>query len=194
MYEEYTKVQSPEELMDFMNKYITYGLVDNGEVYTGANPDKFEWACKNRWHLAIKDELARSGYGHCFDQVELERDWFQKHGYEIKSFFIWFQLDYPNNYTMHTYLVYKDGDLWKLFEHSDYLNRGIRAFNSLEEAVNFQKNNHIKMNREQQDISQEELASLKIYEYGEPTISYNFANFLDYILEKGKSWEEKIEL
>ena len=143
IYGEFERVKTPEELMDFMNKYITYGLVVDGKAYTGADEDKFEEACKNKWRLAIDDELVSLGYGHCFDQVELERYWFKSHGYEVRTFFIWFQLDYPNTYSMHTYLVYQDGGLWKWFEHSDYHNRGIYTFKTLDKAVSYQRNKHI---------------------------------------------------
>lgn len=188
---EYEKVNTPEELMLFMNKYIKYGFHGiDGVNYTndGSNEQNeiFQKAVGSVYGLASPDYLLTYGIGHCWDQVELERDWFTKHNYEFKTNFIWFLFDYDNNYSTHTYLIYKDKitNEYCLFEHADYDNRGIHRFKSYKEAVIFQMNKHIEYNKKQGNLINEEVLShLHIYEYIKPKYGINMIEFLDNILE-----------
>ena len=61
--------------------------------------------------------------------------WFIEHGYEIKTFFIWFDIDVENDLPSHTFLLYKNGDKWNWFENAFELRRGIREYTSIEDAI-----------------------------------------------------------
>lgn len=188
---EYEKVNTPEELMEFMNRRIIYGFHGtNGIDYTndGSNVQSeiFNNALVNYYILANPDYLLTYALGQCWDQVELERDWFTKHNYEFKTNFIWFELDYENSYSTHTYLIYKDKNTneYCLFEHADFNNRGIHKFKTYIDAVNFQKNKYIEYNKKQgNEINNEILEHLHIYEYEQPIYGSNMMEFLDRILE-----------
>ena len=192
--EEYEKVNTPEELMDFMNKYIKYGFhgtdgVDYTNDGTIEGNEKFQTASQLVYGLASPDYLLKYGLGHCWDQVELERDWFLRHNYEFKTIFIWFEFNYANNYSTHTYLIYKDkeNNEYCLFEHADYENRGIHRFKTYSDAVKWQKDRHIEMNKNNGNkIDEEVLNHLHIYEYNHPEYGSNMIEFLDNILDNGK--------
>ena len=183
--EEYKKVSTPEELLEFMNKYINYGFVAENKTYDDWSSDgEFQQACRSIWKLASPEKLLNTGYGHCWDQVELERDWFSKHNYEFKTIFIWFLLDYDNNYITHTYLVYKDKDdsSWNYFEHADRNNVGIYKFDDYYSAIKFQRQKHIDFNKQVGNkIDDEILNHLHIYEYEHPAYGSNMNEFLNNI-------------
>ena len=116
-------IKNPEELLNFMSNKINYG-------YLGKNDDNFNLDWYEQYILENKDDILNNLYGNCWDQVELERDWFLKNGYEIKTIFEMVKLDYDNIYPSHSFLVYKDNNCWFWFENSDFNNRGIHKFNS----------------------------------------------------------------
>lgn len=187
---EYKEIKNPKELLNHMSNKIKYGFVDETlKIYNSDNMDEFQIGCKTKWKLSSPKRLIKVGYGNCFDQVELERDWFINNGYEAKTFYIWFELPYKNSYTTHTYLVYKDREKYYYFEHSDLSNRGIYEFNSYEEAIKYQKNKHILHNKGFNKVREKELESIHIYEYDKPKYGLNFNEFIDNILEKGKNIE-----
>lgn len=183
----YKDIKSPKELLEFISKHINYGFVDDdNKIYDCNNIDEFENGCKTKWKLSSPKRLIDVGYGHCFDQVELERNWFINNGYEVKTFYIWFELPYDNEYTTHTYLVYKDREKYYYFEHSDSNNRGIYEFNSYEDAVRYQKNKHIEYNKIFNKVGEKELKSIAIYEYEKPKYGLSFNEFIENILDNGK--------
>ena len=118
-------------------------------------------------YLTIK-RLLKCGYGTCWDQVELERDWFINNDYECKTFFIWFCFSTSNNYVTHTYLVYKDKKTEKYcyFEHSDGANKGIKEFDSYKDAILYQMEKYIDFNRSVGNLINEDILShLQVYEF-----------------------------
>ena len=184
---EYEKVNTPEELLIFMDN-IKYGIhgKDNINYKPGDTKEEniiFQNACQNVYGLASPEYILKFGIGHCWDQVELERDWFTKHNYEFKTIFIWFEFDYENNYSTHTYLIYKDNNDYCYFEHADYNNKGIHRFKSYEDAIKYQYNKHIDYNKSIGNIvTNKEIKHIHIYEYNNPKYSSNMSEFIDYIL------------
>lgn len=184
---EYENIKSPEELLLFMKSNIKYGFTDDdGNIYSTLTQDSsivFQNACRTKWKLSSPNRLLNQGYGHCWDQVELERYWFKNNNYEFKTIFIWFLLNYDNSYTTHTFLVYKDKDgKWCWFEHSDYKNRGIHKFDSYEECIKYQAKRHIDFNMEcGNEINKDILNCLRIYEYQQPRFGWNMSDFLNNI-------------
>ena len=41
--------------------------------------------------------------GNCFDQTELERDWFTKNNYYVETYFEMVNLNYKNVYPTHSF-------------------------------------------------------------------------------------------
>lgn len=170
-----------------MEENIKYGFVDdNGKIYTPVNMEEFQIACKTKYKLSSPERLIEVKYGHCWDVVELERDWFIKHNYRFKTFFIMFVLPYDNSYSTHTYLVYENKDRFYYFEYADLNNRGIHEFASYEEAIKYQRIKHIEHNKQRNVVGEEELKYLKVYEYETPLYGCTMNEFIDYILENAK--------
>lgn len=192
----YDKVNTPEELQEFMDKHLKYGIygTDN-KVYENWDYDvnsEFQIACQTKYSLCDAKRYLQYGYGTCWDQVELERDWFTKHKYEFKTLFIWFLFEETNNYATHTYLIYKDKETNKYcyFEHSDYNNRGIHKFDTYKLAIQYQKEKHIENNQNNGNIIDDNILShLKIYEFNQPKYGINMEEYLSNILNSNIIYE-----
>ena len=180
--EEYNKVKSPEELLTFMNRHLRYGFVgcNSGYVYGFDDEDFGDVQYKeNDWHLSSCSELLRECFGHCWNQTELERDWFDSHGYKTHTLFVWFyNEDETKSYPCHTYLVYEDNNKFYFFEHSDGANKGIYEFDSLDDAINYQRELHIKYTKSLMDLSIEEEQLIKVHEY-DAKLGCNAIDFLE---------------
>ena len=174
-------INTPEELLEYMD-IINYGFTFNNKIYL----DKDFENNILKWKLSSPERLLKEKYGHCFDQVELEREWFTKHNYKVYTFYIMFLLPYENPYTTHTFLVYEDNNKYYHFEHSDYYNRGIHEYNTLDELLDSEINNHLKSNQKDNKMTKEEINSLVIYEYQKPPYNIGFLDFINNILNNGK--------
>ena len=188
----YKEIKTPEQLLKYMDENIKYGFVDDaGKRYGAWDQQEFQEGCRKNWHLSSPRRLIKVRYGHCFDQVELERDWFKTHNYKFKTFFIWFEIPYKNSYSAHTYLVYEKSGNYYYFEHSDFSNRGIHEFASYEDAINDQKEKHIEQNKKRNPINEEVIQCLHVYEYNTPIYGCTIREFIDNILENAKEVGEK---
>ena len=178
------KIKTPEELLDFMSNNINYGyLGKNGRVYHYDDSDfNLDW--HEQYILESKDDILENLYGNCWDQVELERDWFTKHKYNFKTIFIWFLFDYENSYSTHTTLIYQDKQTndYCLFEHADFENKGIHHFKTYQDAIKWEYDKHIEYNKKQGNpINEEILKHIHIYEYEHPKYGSTFMDFIDNI-------------
>lgn len=175
----FEEIKTPEELLEFMD-VIKYGF----ETLDGKKcieESDFEKNILN-WTLSSPERLLSVKLGHCFDQVELERDWFFKNNYNIKTYFMIFLMEEKNNYPTHTFLTYEKNNKWYLFEHADYYNRGIHEFNSLEELLESAKKRQIKYANVSDDIKEK----LTIFEYDKPEYNIGFIDFINRIVEEGR--------
>ena len=139
---QYNDIKTPQELYLFMKKIRKYGFISkiDNKAYKRdeLNDDEFyDYMIHHGYYLQTPEELLKSGYGLCLDQVELERDWFERHGYKVYT--------YHSNYHNHTFLIYNEEDAYYLFDRSFYIFNGIHKANSLEECldlyIGLQKNN-----------------------------------------------------
>jgi len=176
-----SNIKTPEELLKFMDT-IAYGFNDGKDSYLNEevndNIDK--------WHLSSPEQLLKVKQGQCFDQVELEREWFKNNNYQIHTYFMIFALPYQNPFPTHTVLVYEKNKEYYLFEHADYNHRGIYKYNSLEELLSSLKKYHQDTISNQYKMTEEEKNSLIIYEYKQPEYNLNFNEFLEYIFNTGQ--------
>lgn len=183
----YNDIKTPEQLLKYMDENIKYGFVDvNEKIYGTWNNQEFQQECQTKWRLSSPERLIKVRYGHCFDQVELERDWFNNHNYNFKTFYIIFELPFNNSYSMHTYLVFEKDGKYYYFEHSDFKNRGIYEFETYQDAIDYQRNKYIEYNEQRNVINKEILNCLHIYEYINPTYGCTMNEFISNILENGK--------
>ena len=150
-------IHTPVQLMEYLDENIEYGVIDkNGNKFTDSSSEKFQFVCNNEWFLRPVQQILLDKIGHCYDQVEIENSGFS-----------------------HTYLLFKENNQWKLFEHSDYYNRGIFSFNSLNEAIIFQAKNQIKT--AEKCVKPEKRYSVCIKEYSKPKTNLNMTEFLEFI-------------
>lgn len=176
-------INTPEELLKLMNS-INYGFAADNNIYTvdhGFEENVFE-----KWRLSSPERLLEKKYGHCYDQVEFEREWFTKHNYKIHTYYEMFLLPYENPYSTHTFLVYEDNNKYYLFEHADFFHRGIHEFSSLKELLDSEQQRLIDYNNNQYHMQDEEIKKYTLYEYEKPEYGIKMIDFIDGILEKGK--------
>jgi len=177
----FNDIKTPEELMTYLNQYFEYGVVDkNGKKIFDSNSEAFQNACNNDWTLRPVLQILKDKIGHCYDQVEVERYWFDKHGYKTKTFWISaYQEEVENSGFCHTYLLFFENNMWKLFEHSDASNRGIFEFKSVDEAVKWQAHNQIA--HAENCIKPLNRYSVCIKEFSTPPTNINMQQYLDFI-------------
>ena len=181
--DKYNKIKSPEELLDFMHTNIKYGMYGiNKRLYDTSDLDAFELASDIYWNLSAPATTLKIGYGQIFDQVELERDWFTRNGYECKTLYITFLAKSINSYPTHAYLVYKKDGKWNWFENCDKSNYGIHSYESLTDLITDQMSKHVKLASRFNPVDQDTLDLLHIYEYDRPKYGINTMDFKKFIL------------
>mgnify|MGYP004640956481 CR=1 FL=1 len=176
------KINSPYELLNFMSKNITYGyLGKSGRVYHWNDAD-FDDEWFDDYILQSEEDILRTLSGNCWDQVELERYWFVKNNYEIKTIYQMVKLDYNNNYPTHSFLIFRDKEgLWNWFENSDSENRGIHQFLSFDELLKYQYNKYLKLLRNL-NISDDEINKIIFTEFTKPKSNITAADYLDFVI------------
>ena len=175
-------IQTPDELLKYMNQNIVYGFVGkNGKKYT----DMFskEW---NDWYsqcfVQNGEEVLESKIGTCWDQVELERLWFETNGYIVHTFFMWFEVNRENNYPTHTFLIYESNNKYYWFENAFESERGIHEFDSLDEAIKCVKSKQIKYTKNNfPNLSIGDMESLAVYEYSKPANNIGVDKYLNHV-------------
>lgn len=184
----YDEINNPKELFNFMEENIKYGIYGtNHKIYdnfSSSNSSEFQIACQKYYALCDTKRLLKHHYGVCWDQVEFEREWFLKHNFKVKTYFIWFYFDSStNNYMTHTFLIYKGDNKYYLFEHSDYKNRGIYEFSNIYDAISYAKDYFINDNREYGNKMDDDILNhLEIIEYEKPKSLISSSQFLTLIL------------
>lgn len=173
----YNNINSPEELLDFMNNNFSYGYVD----FAGGIHDNFDVDWINDYCLQIDDDLLKNKVGCCFDAVEFERLWFKKHNYEFITIFEMVKLDYLNNYPMHAFLIYKRDNKWHYFEWADGSNQGIFSFTSFCDVVEYQYKHYLDV-LDNLNIKDEEKNKVIRYVYDEPNARCNGAEYLKFVV------------
>lgn len=157
-------INNENELLVYMDEFINYYF--NGDF--------------GKYSLQINDELLFTKRGNCFDQVELERYFFDKMKIPNKTYFISFLLDYSNNYTMHTFLLYIKNGKYYIFENADSLNKGIFEFDNINDALEYKKELFLSQNKE---ATLEEKSKIVIKEYSKPNKKCSFDEFITHILD-----------
>ncbi len=151
-----------DEIMNLMND-IKYGWVDSNNQ----NHFEIDETFSDTYKLQSPKELINSKLGVCWDQVELERHYFEKTNYPFSTYFIVY---YDNDKCpTHTFLVYEDNNKYYWFEHAWSKYKGIHEYNSLNELLIDVRNNFIITELNNQ-YSEKNLV-LRKYEIPKPGIS-----------------------
>ena len=180
----YDLITTPVELLTFMNINFHYGYVDKDNIkHSKFNSDWFD-----KYVLQTECDMLQSSVGCCFDAVEFERFWFQNYKYEFITIFEMVKLDYPNNYSMHTFLVYKENGFWYYFEWADFNNQGVFRFKSLNEALDYQFNKY-KNTLKNLNIKEEELNKIIRKIYLKPLDKYTAEDYLEFVM-RGDDFHE----
>ena len=180
----YSEITTPVGLMQFLDTEFSYGVIDKqGNRLIDSNTSAFQNACYRDWTLRPISQMLKERIGHCYDQVEIERDWFESHGYEVKTFWICAFEPGKAGYS-HAYLLYKDKNKWCLFEHANIFCKGIYSFNSLNDAIKFQANQQIEYANSQKEASCYELC---IKEFIKPSIGLTMQEYMAFI-DAGKEY------
>lgn len=173
-------IKTPKELLDFMFNNINYGyLGKSGRVYHYDDPDfNADWS--SQYILENSDELLSNLCGNCWDQVEFERDWFLKNGYEIKTIYEMVKLDYDNVYPTHAFLAYKEDNSWYWFENADFNNRGIHKFNTFNELLNYQYKKYVEFLKTF-NITNNEIEKTIVTEFDKPKKHISALEYLNHV-------------
>lgn len=174
-------VKTPEELFEFLKENITYGVIDkNGKIFCDSESEEMEVACFEDWKMRTPKQIINDGIGHCYDYTEVEREWFEKNGFDFKTFWVcaYNKVD-ENDRPSHAYLVYKDkvNSNWVHFEVSDGMYQGLHTFKSLKDAVIAQANHHMKYAKA---YGEDLKFLLKTYSFKKPKIGMNMAQYMSY--------------
>ena len=186
MKEEYQKIETPMELLKWMSKNIGYGYITKEKEAILPNQESYQERWFQEYRLQDAEEVLKTGIATCWDQVELERDWFLKHGYAIKTFVEMVSLEYSNPYPTHTFLVYQDEQgNWNWFENADINHRGIYKFETLEECLKKVQECYCETLKEYK-ISKEELSKIIMTEYEKPASMLACEEYLNFVVESKK--------
>ena len=177
---EFERIKTPKEFLEYMNNNITYGFI-------GKNGKKYQNFSSEEWFeegiVQNGEEVLKSKIGTCYDQVELERLWFGNHHFEVKTIFIWFEVDYENDYPTHTFLVYKNNHKWYWFEHAFEPYRGIHEFDSLEETINTVISKQLEYAISIGIAKESDKKLIKSYEYTKIIEPLTIEEFINHVIE-----------
>ena len=183
MKDKYNQITTPHELLDFMATNLTYGyLSKNGTIYH-LEDQNFDSNWYQEYVLESQEDFLNTQVGNCWDQVEFERQWFEDHCYEVKTFFEIVNLTYENPYPTHAFLVFKDiDDSWNWFENSDGENRGIHKFVTLDACLAYQYQCYLQL-LDSYDMTEQEKQSIMITEYQKPAAGISAKEYLAFVLD-----------
>jgi hypothetical protein len=172
-------IKSPEELLVYMEN-IKYGYVgkNNHKIYDYDDKD-FDMDFEKEYYLQTPEQLLKSKHGVCWDQVELERDWFLKHHYDFKVFYLAFLKEAANNLPTHTFLTYKKNDKRYWFEHSFGDCKGIHEYENLKELMDDVKKKHLLHAIKEGGVEEKDFNDLRFCEYEVPAFSCSPNEFME---------------
>lgn len=172
------KIKTPEEMLSYMSQNIKYGYIGKGnkKVYTPKDSN-FDSDFRNEYYLQSPEELIISKRAVCWDQVELERYWFDKNDYDFKTYFIYFAID-DSNLPTHTFLVYKQDNKFYWFEHSWHDRRGIHGYDDIETLLTDVKEKNFESAQKREGATSEDYKYLSLREYSSTKFGANAEEFM----------------
>ena len=162
-------------IMNLMEN-IEYGWLDKFKIKHFEVDNTFATS----YILQSPEELIISKLGVCWDQVELERYYFEKNNISVKTYFI---VHYDNDKCpTHTFLTYDKNNKVYWFEHSWFKYKGIHEYNNINELLNDIKQKFI--STELNNIYNKD--NLYIYEYNKPQYGIGVESFYNHCESSNK--------
>lgn len=132
-YYDISKLKDVIQLQDYM-KSIQYGWLDSkGDIHivdSEINPDTYI--------LQTPEQVMQNKIGVCWDQVELERMFFEANNINYETYFIVYYDG--DKCPTHTFLIYEINNEWYWFENSYEKYRGIRKYKTKDKLLKDVKN------------------------------------------------------
>ena len=131
----FSDISNPKQLLDWMSRNIQYGYFGkDGKIYLG---DVDSEKLFENYLLMSPKEVLKYKVGLCWDQVNLEREWFEAHNFEYESFYIKLVIKANEIEPSHTFLKYTDvNGKHYIFENSFYSLRGISELDNFSNYLN----------------------------------------------------------
>jgi Predicted aminoglycoside phosphotransferase len=144
----FDNISTPNELLQFMIMNIEYGWVGFDNSKNVGNLKKF----REQYRTNSIEEILNTGLGTCIESANLAKSWFDRKKIESKLFC---HRTYENeenfnkDIKMHIIILFKNNNKWCHLEHSNYPERGIYEYSSVDEAIEnitkwFKENNDIR--------------------------------------------------
>lgn len=172
----YNLIDTPYELSSYMHFNIAYKWMDQ----SGTFHEELDSKMYTEFSLMSLQEVVDNHCGICVDQVELERDWFEKHNYQYEVLNI--QIFRENDAPGHTFLIYFENDEWHWFENAWMDNKGIHSYPTREQLIEDIKGKFIVQN----SILERELESLKIETFPKYPSHSSYEQMDNYEIQKKK--------
>ena len=154
------------EIMELMND-IEYGWLDKVGNIHKTDYETFS----EKYILQSPNEVIKSKVGVCWDQVELERYYFESYDFNIKTYFL---VHYDNDKCpTHTFLTFEKNDKYYWFEHSWERFRGIHEYESTKELLFDIRDKFIKYELNNNFV----LENLVLHEYKKPNYNISVQEF-----------------
>lgn len=116
------------EIMNLM-KDIKYGWVDKNNKTHELVDETFS----DNYMLQSPNEVIKTKIGVCWDQVELERYFFEENDWKVKTYFlVYYDGD---KCSTHTFLTFEKDNKYYWFEHAWEIFSGIHEYKSLKELL-----------------------------------------------------------
>ncbi len=184
--QEFEKVRTPEELLSFMVQNVRYGFIGrNKKVYADDNVE-INSEMETEYSLQSPEELLESGYGICWDTVELERRWFKEHGYKPETYFMLYAMEGGTTLPTHTFIVFKNNDKWYWFEQAFADQRGIHEYANMEELIDDVKKKHHHYALQHWGATNEDFGRLRVAPYTQPDYVSNPQEYMAHILKENQ--------
>jgi hypothetical protein len=181
----FEKIKTPEELLEFMNN-IKYGYIGKNDQKIYTSKDKnFDADMGKEYYLQDTKQLLESKRGVCWDQTELERTWFAKQNFDFKVFYLAFVKEEANTLPTHTFLAYKNNDKWYWFEHSFHIHQGIHQYDNLQDLIEDVKKKELAYAIANRGATKNDYNDLKICEYKTPAYGCSADEFINSIVSPG---------
>ena len=157
-----------DEIMKLMNE-INYGWVDKD-----GNPHTKLQGMAETYLLQMPEETMKSKIGVCWDQVELERYYFEEKGIKVHAYFI---VHFDNKkFPCHTFLSFEENGKFYWFEHAWAEHKGVKEFNTEKELLNEVKKHFIEI--ELKDGYMDEY--IYVFDYSKPPKKLNTLEFYEW--------------
>lgn len=172
----YELIDTPYELSTYMHFNIEYKWMDQaGRFHERIDPNMY-----TEYSLVTPQEVVDKHCGICVDQVELERDWFEKHNYQYEVLNI--QIFRENDAPGHAFLIYYENQGWHWFENAWSENKGIHSYPTREQLIEDIRGKFIVQN----SILEQELQNLKIETFPKYPSHFSYEQMDNYEIPKKK--------